>query len=153
MVFLLFCSMEDSPNYDGIPPPAGERADRWRRRSMSWGTESSSSSHSSLGNRSVEMVYEYHPSFPSNDESKHDKVTSMWTASNTGCIAYSAESLWWYSGMIGMLLGVHLERPSIEWSNKWSWIPEVDLRCVLFLLTRESVYSGGKIRKRFWNNA
>lgn len=54
-----FIYMEDSPNYDAIPPPAGERADRWRRRSMSWGTESSASSHSSLEKQSVEMVYEY----------------------------------------------------------------------------------------------
>lgn len=44
--------MEESPNYD-IAPPAGERSDRWRRRSMSWGDEFSSN----------ELVYEYRPSF------------------------------------------------------------------------------------------
>lgn len=46
--------MEES-DYYRVSHPAGERPDRWRLRSMSWGSESISSSH---GN---DIVYEYHP--------------------------------------------------------------------------------------------
>jgi hypothetical protein len=43
--------LEEADTYD-IPPPAGERRDRWRQRSMSWGSEDASSTAAS-------MVYEY----------------------------------------------------------------------------------------------
>ena len=55
--------MEDSPCYGILPAPAGERPDRWRRRSMKWGTEErlgiSQNSHDS-GVKDV--VFEYLPS-------------------------------------------------------------------------------------------
>jgi hypothetical protein len=47
--------LEESDYYD-IAPPAGERKDRFRARSISWGSESSAS-----GQRH-ETIYEYHPS-------------------------------------------------------------------------------------------
>jgi hypothetical protein len=43
--------LEESDYYDAAPP-AGEKSDRWRRRSMSWGCESSFDADQS-------MVYEY----------------------------------------------------------------------------------------------
>ncbi|KAL3914605.1 MAG: hypothetical protein SGILL_006039 [Bacillariaceae sp.] len=56
--------LEESDYYD-IDPPAGERKDRFRARSISWGSES----HRSLSSRSSrqgsdEMIYEYRPSSP-----------------------------------------------------------------------------------------
>lgn len=47
--------LEESDYYD-ISPPAGERKDRFRARSISWGSECSPS-----GQRH-ETIYEYHPS-------------------------------------------------------------------------------------------
>mmetsp|Transcript_13765 Transcript_13765/g.22783 ORF Transcript_13765/g.22783 Transcript_13765/m.22783 type:complete len:310 (-) Transcript_13765:160-1089(-) len=46
--------MEES-DYYAVSHPAGERPDRWRLRSMSWGSESMSASHGS------DIVYEYQP--------------------------------------------------------------------------------------------
>lgn len=60
--------LEESPTYDIIPPPAGERPDRWRRRSMSWGSShhhhesSPPSSPYSPDKRMSDVVFEYHPS-------------------------------------------------------------------------------------------
>ena len=51
--------LEESPNYDMIPVPAGERPDRWRRRSRNWGTEARLRGPNFL---QQEPVYEYHPS-------------------------------------------------------------------------------------------
>jgi Yippee zinc-binding/DNA-binding /Mis18, centromere assembly len=45
--------LEESDYYQAAPP-AGEKTDRWRKRSMSWGSESSPSNTQS-------MVYEYRP--------------------------------------------------------------------------------------------
>ena len=50
--------MEESDYYN-VSHPAGERPDRWRLRSMSWGSESTSTSQ---GNA---IVYEYHPNLSS----------------------------------------------------------------------------------------
>jgi hypothetical protein len=47
--------LEESDHYD-IAPPAGERADRWRKRSISWGSESLPSTPGS-----APIVYEYQP--------------------------------------------------------------------------------------------
>jgi len=57
--------------YDGIGVPAGERGDRWRKRSMSWGSAASADNHmgggypQSPGGRSragsENIVYEYRP--------------------------------------------------------------------------------------------
>jgi hypothetical protein len=44
--------LEESPNYKIVPVPAGERPDRWRRRSRKWGEEES---------RTDNLVYEYRP--------------------------------------------------------------------------------------------
>jgi hypothetical protein len=49
--------LEESDYYD-VAPPAGERSDRWRRRSMSWGDCSSDAVAS--------VVFEYRPSSPRN---------------------------------------------------------------------------------------
>lgn len=46
--------LEESDYYE-VAAPAGVQRDRWRKRSMSWGSESPSSSGGSI-------VYEYHPS-------------------------------------------------------------------------------------------
>jgi hypothetical protein len=46
--------LEES-SYYAIGRPAGERADKWRLRSMSWGSESFDLS------KGTEIVYEYHP--------------------------------------------------------------------------------------------
>lgn len=55
--------MEESPNYELIPPPAGERHDRWRRRSMRWGTEAHRANRRfSPDGRMSDIVFEYHPS-------------------------------------------------------------------------------------------
>jgi len=48
--------LEESDSY-AVAPPAGERRDRWRQRSMSWGADSASAGSSSI-------IYEYHPSHP-----------------------------------------------------------------------------------------
>lgn len=66
----MFIHMEDNPNYDGIPTPAGEKTDKWRQRSMSWGADSSTSSQSSL-------VYEYHVNIPSEDEQRSNTIAGM----------------------------------------------------------------------------
>jgi hypothetical protein len=49
--------LEESDHYD-IAPPAGERTDRWRKRSISWGSECSGT-QSAPG--SAPIVYEYQP--------------------------------------------------------------------------------------------
>lgn len=43
--------LEESDHYD-IAPPAGERTDRWRKRSISWGSDAPGS---------IPIVYEYQP--------------------------------------------------------------------------------------------
>lgn len=48
--------LEESDYYD-VAPPAGERSDRWRKRAMSWGSESSGPPNSTGGNN--HLVYEY----------------------------------------------------------------------------------------------
>ena len=55
--------LEESPSYD-VVAPAGERSDRWRRRSMSWGNEfAQSPPMSPRGNgEGSDLVYEYRPS-------------------------------------------------------------------------------------------
>jgi hypothetical protein len=61
--------LEESTYYD-VAPPAGERLDRWRRRSMSWGdsgsfSETSAASPPSGGDDGATgMVFEYRPSAP-----------------------------------------------------------------------------------------
>lgn len=52
--------LEESSYYT-ISHPAGERDDRWRKRSMSWGSEHSSCSGSYGYNHQHDMVYEYRP--------------------------------------------------------------------------------------------
>jgi hypothetical protein len=54
--------LEESEYYD-IAPPAGERKDRFRARSISWGSDSRRSL-SSRSRRSSETIYEYRPSSP-----------------------------------------------------------------------------------------
>lgn len=62
--------LEESDYYT-VAPPAGERPDRWRQRSMSWGTDVhnvGSTPHSQLqspsdGDKS-KVIYEYQPSTP-----------------------------------------------------------------------------------------
>ena len=49
--------LEESDYYD-VEPPAGERRDRFRARSISWGSESCYSS------QRHETIYEYHPGSP-----------------------------------------------------------------------------------------
>lgn len=50
--------LEESDYYE-VNHPAGERSDRWRRRSMSWGSESCPGApHSSRS----DIIYEYEPS-------------------------------------------------------------------------------------------
>mmetsp|Transcript_109453 Transcript_109453/g.306123 ORF Transcript_109453/g.306123 Transcript_109453/m.306123 type:complete len:298 (-) Transcript_109453:136-1029(-) len=56
--------LEESDYYD-VAPPAGERKDRFRARSISWGSESSAS-----GQRH-ETIYEYHPSGSPVDAPRH----------------------------------------------------------------------------------
>ena len=46
--------LEESDYFD-VAPPAGERTDRFRARSISWGNEESCVLHRQ------DMVYEYHP--------------------------------------------------------------------------------------------
>lgn len=48
--------LEESDYYQAAPP-AGEKTDRWRKRSMSWGSESSPTNTCTQS-----MVYEYRPS-------------------------------------------------------------------------------------------
>mmetsp|Transcript_2135 Transcript_2135/g.3856 ORF Transcript_2135/g.3856 Transcript_2135/m.3856 type:complete len:340 (-) Transcript_2135:195-1214(-) len=50
--------LEESDYYE-VSHPAGERADRWRKRSMSWGSESSMNSPRN------DIIYEYDPSLSS----------------------------------------------------------------------------------------
>ena len=45
----------EESDYYNVSHPAGERPDRWRLRSMSWGSEITYPSHGS------DIVYEYHP--------------------------------------------------------------------------------------------
>lgn len=52
--------LEESDYYD-VEPPAGERRDRFRARSISWGSESC------LSSQRHETIYEYHPSVGSPD--------------------------------------------------------------------------------------
>jgi len=53
--------LEESSYYK-VSHPAGERPDRWRLRSMSWGSETFGSAQSN------EIIYEYYPSTPCNDD-------------------------------------------------------------------------------------
>uniref|UniRef100_A0A7S1V3L9 Yippee domain-containing protein n=1 Tax=Grammatophora oceanica TaxID=210454 RepID=A0A7S1V3L9_9STRA len=61
--------MEESDYYD-VTHPAGERSDRWRLRSMSWGSERSmgsgrmSPNNPSFRSSSGDIVYEYQPGVP-----------------------------------------------------------------------------------------
>lgn len=56
--------LEESDYYD-VAPPAGERTDRWRQRSMSWGDAFSDASinGSHIGTRPA-VIFEYRPSDP-----------------------------------------------------------------------------------------
>lgn len=56
--------LEESDYYD-VAPPAGERTDRWRQRSMSWGDSYSEASvnGSPAGTRPT-VIFEYRPSDP-----------------------------------------------------------------------------------------
>jgi hypothetical protein len=66
--------LEESGYYD-VNAPAGERVDRWRRRSMSWGNE--------------DIVYEYGGRSPSNAPSwERSPVSTKWSSSGSG------ESCW-----------------------------------------------------------
>jgi Yippee zinc-binding/DNA-binding /Mis18, centromere assembly len=59
----IYLHLEESDYYDAAPP-AGERSDRWRKRSMSWGSECSSSAGAGAG---LNLIYEYRPSSPSQE--------------------------------------------------------------------------------------
>ena len=50
--------LEQSDHFD-VAPPAGERKDRFRARSISWGSDCPASPRH-------DIVYEYHPSSPNN---------------------------------------------------------------------------------------
>lgn len=56
--------LEESDYYN-VAPPAGERSDRWRQRSMSWGdtVSEASASGSPVGTRPT-VIFEYRPSDP-----------------------------------------------------------------------------------------
>jgi hypothetical protein len=59
----------EASDYFDVAPPAGERKDRFRARSISWGSECSSSHRS-------ETIYEYLPSSPQSAATKRpDGVT------------------------------------------------------------------------------
>lgn len=69
--------LEESAYYT-ISHPAGERDDRWRKRSMSWGSEHSSCSGSFGYNHQHDMVYEYRPSAGANNgKSPRRRATSI----------------------------------------------------------------------------
>lgn len=51
--------LEESDYYE-VSHPAGERADRWRKRSMSWGSESSGLG--AMNSLRSDIIYEYDPS-------------------------------------------------------------------------------------------
>lgn len=62
--------LEESDYYD-VSPPAGERSDRWRRRSMSWGDSGSLSDAMPSNGASIpgadgasSIVFEYRPNIP-----------------------------------------------------------------------------------------
>lgn len=57
--------LEESDYYD-VAPPAGERKDRFRARSISWGSDSCPSLRH-------ETIYEYHPSSYSSEESQSQR--------------------------------------------------------------------------------
>mmetsp|Transcript_14085 Transcript_14085/g.19277 ORF Transcript_14085/g.19277 Transcript_14085/m.19277 type:complete len:391 (-) Transcript_14085:249-1421(-) len=69
--------LEESDYYD-VSHPAGERADKWRIRSMSWGSERSITS--SPGS-SKDMVYEYKPSSPFTSPRQRARSTSTGSSS------------------------------------------------------------------------
>lgn len=56
--------LEESDYYD-VEPPAGERRDRFRARSISWGSETCNSS------QRHDTIYEYHPSAGSPDRHRN----------------------------------------------------------------------------------
>jgi hypothetical protein len=68
--------LEESDYYE-VNHPAGERSDKWRKRSISWGSESSGigALHSP---RSDNMIYEYDPS----STSEIPRSPRDWEASN-----------------------------------------------------------------------
>jgi Yippee zinc-binding/DNA-binding /Mis18, centromere assembly len=55
--------LEESDCYT-VAPPAGEKRDRWRQRSMSWGGESGTTSKNAdcAGEGSTPLIFEYRPS-------------------------------------------------------------------------------------------
>jgi hypothetical protein len=62
--------LEESDYYD-VAPPAGERTDRFRARSISWGSDCQSSPRH-------DIIYEYHPSTPSaSSRSSRDRQGSI----------------------------------------------------------------------------
>eukprot|EP00815_Leptocylindrus_aporus_P008210 CAMPEP_0116052288 /NCGR_PEP_ID=MMETSP0322-20121206/1486_1 /TAXON_ID=163516 /ORGANISM="Leptocylindrus danicus var. apora, Strain B651" /LENGTH=190 /DNA_ID=CAMNT_0003535199 /DNA_START=194 /DNA_END=766 /DNA_ORIENTATION=- len=64
--------LEEGNNYDA-PTPPGEKQDRWRKRSMSWGSEPS-----------VDIIYEYKPSgmSPSSPSSRRNPILTNSTIVN-----------------------------------------------------------------------
>jgi hypothetical protein len=58
----------EASDYFDVAPPAGERKDRFRARSLSWGSECSSSHRS-------ETIYEYWPSAPESASVKQPNET------------------------------------------------------------------------------
>mmetsp|Transcript_22698 Transcript_22698/g.30021 ORF Transcript_22698/g.30021 Transcript_22698/m.30021 type:complete len:215 (+) Transcript_22698:1059-1703(+) len=67
--------LEESDYYD-VSHPAGERTDRWRKRSMSWGSEKSITSSPGSGK---DMVYEYNPNSPFSTLSPRQRARSIST--------------------------------------------------------------------------
>jgi Yippee zinc-binding/DNA-binding /Mis18, centromere assembly len=59
--------MEESMNYDLIPLPAGERRDRWKRRSMNWSRDAYHSRSAFLPEHRIsDAIFEYqHSKLPS----------------------------------------------------------------------------------------
>jgi len=55
--------LEESDYYD-VAPPAGERKDRFRARSISWGSDCCHQRGTNGGGDAVETIYEYRPSSP-----------------------------------------------------------------------------------------
>ena len=72
--------LEESEYYT-ISHPAGERDDRWRKRSMSWGSSHESPYDSRDYN--CDMVYEYDPVDKYSKASINDGASSPTTASST----------------------------------------------------------------------
>jgi len=64
--------LEEGNNYDA-PTPPGEKQDRWRKRSMSWGSEPS-----------VDIIYEYKPGgmSPSSPSSRRNPILTNSTIVN-----------------------------------------------------------------------